>query len=346
MKKPKKIRIAMIAPPFGEDGGPEVLVKHLTNALLKIGIDVTLFAPADWKTKAKHVPTLSRSLWNMADFKEQTSRVRNDLIISSQVKILAYQKDFDIIHLNSNNLAYAIASNASIPCILSCHNKITAPQFKQWRKAKIHPVSLSRFQKGNFNTSATIWNGIAVEDIVYSLKKENYLIFIGRLAEYKGADRAIQIAIKANKRLLIFGRIGNTGDRQAYFRKKIKPFLDKSKIVYMGEVPNKKIYKYLRNAEALLFPLRRPDICPMVVSESLACGTPIIGTAIDPLPELLGKNKKICLLSNNERELVRAAKNTFQFDRLACRKYAEKNFDSSVMAEKYIQLYRKIIQRS
>jgi glycosyltransferase involved in cell wall biosynthesis len=346
MKKTKKIRIAMVAPPFGEDGGPEVLVKHLTNALLRIGVDVTLFAPADWKTKAKHVSTLSQSLWNMAGFKEQTSRVRNDLIISSQVKILAYQKNFDIIHLNSNNLAYAIASNASVPCVLSCHNKITAPEFKQWRKAKIYAVSLSKFQKGNFNTSATIWNGIAVEDISYSSKKDNYLIFIGRLADYKGADRAIQIAKKANKRLLIFGRVGNTDDRQAYFRKKIEPFLNKNGIVYMGEVPNKKVHSYLKNAEALLFPLRRPDICPMVVSESLACGTPIIGTTIDPLPEMLGKNKKICLLSNNEQELIRAAKNTSQFDSFSCREYAEKNFDSSVMAEKYIQLYQKIIQKS
>jgi glycosyltransferase involved in cell wall biosynthesis len=114
----------------------------------------------------------------------------------------------------------------------------------------------------------------------------------------------------------------------------------------MGEVPNKKVHRYLKNAEALLFPLRRPDICPMVVSEALACGTPIIGTAIEPLPELLGKNKKICFLSNNKRDMVRAAKNTDQFDRFACRKYAENKFDSSIMAEKYIKLYKKILRIS
>ncbi|GBE16962.1 D-inositol-3-phosphate glycosyltransferase [bacterium BMS3Abin15] len=344
MKKSKRLRVAMVAPPFGDIGGPEVLVKQLTNALLKIGADVTLFAPADWKTKAKHIPTLSQSLWNMADFKKQTRRVRNNLIVSSQVKILAYQKDFDIIHLNSQGLAYAIGINATIPCVLSLHNKIITSAFKQFKKAKIYTVSLSKAQQGKFKTSANIWNGISTKDTPYSLKRGRHLIFIGRLTDYKGADTAIQVAKEANKKLLIFGRIGATIERQTYFKEKIKPLIDGKQIVYMDEVSNKKIYHYLRDAEALLFPLRRPDICPMIVSEALACGTPIIGTVIQPLPELLGKNNKIATLSNRKRDLVRAAKNTDQFDRKECRKYAEKYFDSSIMAEKYIKLYKKILR--
>lgn len=334
----------MVAPPFGEDGGPEVLVKQLTNALLAIGVDVTLFAPGDWKTKAKHISTLSQSLWNMVGFKKQTRRVRNNLIVSSQVKVLAYQKDFDVIHLNSQGLAYAVGSNATIPCVLSLHNKITEPEFEQLREAKIYTVSLSKSQQGKFKTSANIWNGISVKDTSYSLEKGKYLISIGRLTDYKGADRAIQIAKGAGKKLLIFGRIGSTVERQAYFKEKIEPFIDGKQIVYMSEVSNKKIYEYLRGADAMLFPLRRPDICPMIVSEALACGTPIIGTAIQPLPEILGKNKKIAFLSNKRKDLIKAAKNTDQFDRLACRKYAEKYLDSSVMAEKYVKLYKKILK--
>lgn len=343
MNKSKKIRVAMVAPPFGEDGGPEVLVKQLTNALLKIGVDVTLFAPADWKTKAKHIPTLSQSLWNMADFKKQTRRVRNNFIVSSQVKVLTYQKSFDIIHLNSQGIAYVVGSNATIPCVLSLHNKITVSEFEQLKEAKIYTVSLSKSQKGKFKTSANIWNGISMENISYSLEKGQYLISIGRLTDYKGTDRAIQIAKGAGKKLLIFGRIGNTATRQAYFKEKIEPFIDGKQIIYMSEVSNKKIYDYLRGAEALLFPLRRPDICPMIISEALACGTPIIGTTIQPLPEILGRNNKIAILSNKRQDLVRAAKNTSQFNRLACRKYAEKYFDSRIMAEKYADLYKKLL---
>lgn len=346
MRKHTKIRVAMVAPPFGEEGGPEVFVKHLTNALLKIGVDVTLFAPADWKTSAKHIPTLPQSLWKMPDFKEQTPRVRNNLIISSQIKVLTYQNNFDIIHLNSQGLAYSVGSNASVPCVLSFHNRITTPEFNQLRKGKIHTVSLSKSQKGKFKTSATIWNGIGMDDLRYSLRKGTHLIFIGRLTDYKGADRAIEIARKANKKLLIFGRIGNTIERQTYLKEKIKPFIDGKNIIYMGEVPNKKVLTYLKNACGLLFPLRRPDICPMVVSESLACGTPIIGTAVNPLPELLKNNRKISLLSNNVRDLVRAARNTAQFDRLACRKYAENNFNSLTMGRKYTNLYKKILSKA
>lgn len=110
----------------------------------------------------------------------------------------------------------------------------------------------------------------------------------------------------------------------------------------MKEVPNKQIFRYIRNAEALLFLIRTPEVCPMAVAESLACGTPVIGTNVGPLPEML-KSKRIGFLSNSLNSLVKAVKNIEQFDRRACRKYAEKYFDSSVMAEKYIELYKKII---
>jgi len=166
---------------------------------------------------------------------------------------------------------------------------------------------------------------------------------IGRLTDQKGTDTAIKIAERTGKKLLIFGRKGNSIKRQEYFNQKIKPFLSE-KIVYMGEVSHQKIYDYLRSAEALLFTIRRPEVCPLAVIEALACGTPVIGTKINPLPEML-KSKKVSYLSNNASDLVSAVKNIEKFNRKECRKYAEKYFDSSVMADKYIKLYQKILRK-
>jgi glycosyltransferase involved in cell wall biosynthesis len=184
---------------------------------------------------------------------------------------------------------------------------------------------------------------VSVDKIKPSYAKGKYLIAIGRLNEQKGIDKAIQVAKQSGKKLLIFGRIGVSDKRKSYFKKNIAPFIDGRDIILMKEVPNKKIFQYIRNAEALLFLIRTPEVCPMAVAESLACGTPVIGSTIGPLPEML-KSKKIAFLSDNMKELVAAAKNTNQFDRKACRKYAEKHFDSSVMADKYIKLYKKIIR--
>ncbi len=344
MRNFKKIKIAIVAPPFGNTGGPEVVVKNLTDALLKKGIDVTLFAPGDWKTKAKLVPTLKKSLWNIKNFTSQKPKARRNLIILSQIRVLLYQKKFDIIHLHSQSFAYVVAKLSNIPVVISFHNKILQSQYEQLREAKASIVSLSKFQKGNKKTVATIWNGVPISNIKYSEKKGKYLIFVGRLADQKGVDTAIQVAIKTKKKLLIFGRVGNSAERQNYYKKKILPFLDGRKVIHMKEVSNKKIYDYFRNAEATLFTIRRPEVCPMVIAESLACGTPVIGTRVDPLPELIGNNDKICILSNNIKELIKAAKNTAQFDRTECRKYAERNFNSSIMADKYILLYRKILR--
>lgn len=345
MDKSKKIRVAIVAPPFGPWGGPEVLVRNLTEALIQKGLIVTLFAPGDWKTSAKHISTLKKSLWNMENFADQSEKVRRNLIIESQIKVLLYQKSFHLIHMHSQRYAYLIGKLSDTPCVLSYHNKINEPEFDQIKKAGIFAVSLSKSQKNGHKTFATIWNGIPVEKIGSSYQPGKYLIAIGRLDDQKGIDIAIRIAKKAKKKLLIIGRIGLSDKRQNYFNKKIKSHLDGKMIVHIEQVPHDHIFGYLQKAEALLFTIRRPEVCPMVIMEALACGTPVIGTKIDPLPELLKNNKKICYLSNNISDLVRVTQEISKFDRKKCREYAEKNFDSSVMAEKYIRLYKKILKR-
>lgn len=349
MVKKSNFRIAIVAPSFGPIGGPEVVVKNLTDALLKKGIDVTLFAPADWKTKAKHITTLPQSLWNMKDFKKQTEKVRRNLIISSQVKVLNFQNQFDLIHLHSQTYAYCVAENTEIPCILTIHNRIGLSEFKQIQSTGASTVMLSKNHKGNLRASAIIANGIAIEQIPFSVKKEGYLITIGRLTEPKGIDVAIEIAKKADKKLLIFGRIGNSPERQAYFNEKIKPRLN-NRIVYMGEASQDTIFNYLKNADALLFPIKprknaHLSVVPLVVMESLACGTPIIGTDIRPLPEKIRATDVSCL-SDNIDDLILAASATEKFNPAKCRKMAEKYFDSSLMAEKYIKLYEKILTKN
>ena len=339
----KYLKIALVAPPFGDTGGPEVVVQNLAQSLLELGQDVTLFAPADWKTPAKHIPTLEKSLWNMKDFKSQSEKVRRNFIVSSQIKILACQDDFDVIHVHSQTYAYILAKNLTKPCIVSFHSKIPSDLFDQLRKTPAKLVSLSNYQRGKLKTDATIYNGIPTNRISPSFKPGKYLISIGRLSDQKGIDIAIKIALRAKQKLIFFGRIGNTKKRQGYFNKKIKPYIDNKQIIYKREVSHEKIYEYLREASALIFSLRKPEVCPMVVLEALACGTPVIGTKISPLPEIFkgSQNKGVAYLSDNLASLSRTAKNTGQFDRKKCRLFAEKYFDSKIMAQKYLDLYRK-----
>lgn len=337
----KKIKIAMVAPPFGPEGGPEVVCRHLTDALVDMGIDVTLFAPGDWETKAKHIQTLPISLWKMKNFKKQSEFFRKNLIYFSQLKIIKNQEKFDIIHLHSQRNAYVVAKFLEKPCLLTLHNIIGRMDLDQIRETKLKLVAISEGRKKMIGNSQVIENGINVKELEYSFGRGKYLLVVGRLIEQKGIDVAIKIAKKAAKKLIIIGRIGNSPKRQAYYQKKIKPFLDKN-IIHKNQMPQKRVYEYMKNAEALISPIRgRLTVVPLVVMESLACGTPVISTPVKPAPAFL-KNKKIGIFSANTRELIGAAKEVNRFSRAECRKFAEKYFDSHIMAEKYAKLYKKI----
>lgn len=106
------MKIAIVAPSFGQIGGPEIFTQNLANELSKKGIDVVLFAPGDWQTLIKHIPTIEKSLWNMKNFKKQSKKERVDLRITSQIKVLDYEKEFDLIHLNSQKYACMVAEKS------------------------------------------------------------------------------------------------------------------------------------------------------------------------------------------------------------------------------------------
>ncbi len=339
MKK-NKLSVAIVAPPFGEASGPEVVAKDIAEALQKEGIDVTLFAPGDWKTDVKHIPTLEKSIWNMT-LAEKRGKIEA-LRIKNQMKIVEYVDKFDIIHFHCQKYSPLAAEKIVNPCVLTFHNNFSEKDFRLAKKANLYTVAISHSQNKKNLTDAVIYNSVPVNKIKPSFKKGDYLLFLGRLADQKGVDTAIEIAKKSEKKLHILGRIGNTQERKKYFEEKIKPFVDNRQIYYLGTVEHEKIYEYCAKAEALLFPIRRPEAFGLVAIEALACGTPVIGTKTAPLPEIL-KNKKVAFLSDDINELAMAAKNTGLFDRKTCRKYAEKNFGSSIMAKKYIELYKKIL---
>jgi glycosyltransferase involved in cell wall biosynthesis len=345
MHKRKKIRIAMVAPPFGTTGGPEVVVQNLTEALLEKGVDVTLFAPSDWKTNAKHIPTLEKSLWNMKNFKKQKKTIRKNLIAASQAAVLSHQKDFDIVHLHSMGYAFAVGYNLKIPVVLTTHNSPLKSTYNLIRSIKIHLVSISKANKKNLRTDAVIYNGLPVKKVPFSVSQHNkkYLITVGRIAKAKGILESIKIALKAEKKLVIIGRLGTSEERITYYNKYIKPYVDNKNIIHIKKVRHENIYKYLKNAAALLFTPIWEEPFGMVAIEALAAGTPVIGTKSGALKEIV-RNPKIGYLSNNKKNLINAIKKIDKFDRRECRKYVEKYFDSSIMADKYIKIYHKLLR--
>jgi glycosyltransferase involved in cell wall biosynthesis len=334
------MRIAIVAPPFGESSGPEYITRVLFEALVAMGSDVTLFAPADWAVKGRHVATLPqsiRSIGKLSTYKEK------NLIAASQVKILS-SNDFDIVHLQSKSYAYAVGTGLKVPCLLTIHNRMKPDNVTLIKESGIVPVAISHSQAAAMSVSQVINNGLDIANIPWSEAKSGYLVFVGRMVRQKGIDSAIKIARIAHKKLLIFGRKSSKSDEIAYFDNEVSPHIDGTNVEYFSEVPREVLFDYLMKADALILPISQPEVFPTVVIESLACGTPVIGTDIDPLPEQLSENDKISFLSNNITDLARVARDCSGFDAKQCREYAENNFSAEAMAREYLKLYRGLTE--
>lgn len=340
------MRIALVSPPFGMTGGPEVVVQNLATALSQLGVSVTLFAPGDWKTSVPHIPTIPQSLWNMDSFPTQSDKIRRNYIYASQTTVLKYQDNFDLIHLHSQGVAYPIGAAAKIPCLVTLHNKIYPEVFDQLQEANISTIALTHSQAGDFPVTAIIGNGMPLKNITPSFVPGKYLLAVGRLTEQKGIPNAIAVAKKSGVPLVIIGRVGISDDRKRYFAEHIKPHVDGKLITLIEFVPHQEMYSYYRKASFLVHAITKPESNPLVVMEALASGTHVLGTKISPLPEMLKSDNGTCLLSSDQKDLVEAVKHPERFDRHACRSYAEKHFDIEVIAKKHKDLYEKIISRS
>lgn len=339
------MKIAIVSLSYSPTNGPELTAVQLGEALQAKGADVTLFAPANWMTRIrKHVPTVSQDLWSMPDFKEQTPLERRNFILSNLIKVLAYQNDFDLVHIGYQTYAYAIASNLRIPSVVVLNGRDDQRNVSQMKSAGSIVVALNEKDQEATGADTFIYPGIPTGTISPSFVPGKGLITVGRLTPQKNIPLAIQIAKKAEKKLTIVGHIGISKEAQQYFQEEIAPHIDGTSILHVEHANYQELMHLMAASEALLFPIASPETFGRVSAEALACGTPVIGTRVDPLPEIL-TDPKVSFLSDSLEELADAARHTERFDRLACREFAERKFDSLLMADHYLELYQKLLAR-
>jgi glycosyltransferase involved in cell wall biosynthesis len=255
---------------------------------------------------------------------------------------------YDLLHIHPVDRALPLAlSHPEIPVFYTLHDPIyswKAEVFSMFTSPNQHYISISDAQRKpapNLNYAATIYNGIDLSAFPFSESHDDYLLFVGRLQPEKGLAEAVQIARMTGEKLLIIGP-PVTGE---YWDKKIAPYLG-DKIQYLGFVPREKLFKYYQRAKATLVPIQWEEPFGLILTESMACGTPVIAFDRGSVSEIVIDGKTGFIIKNNNLEkMADAVKKIDKINRIDCRKHIEQNFSIQRMIDRYEEVFLKIVSR-
>lgn len=341
------MRIAQVSPLYERVppqlyGGTERIVSYLTEELVRLGHEVTLFASGDSLTQARLQAVCPRAL--RLDPNSQ-DRLAPHIKMLGQVYQQAHA--FDIIHCHIDYLGLPLARASATPTVITQHGRLDIPELAPLYAdyPDIPQVSISDAQRTPLPQArwlATVSHGLPPDLYTFQPNPEDYLLFLGRIAPEKRPDSAIRIACQAGVPLRIAAKVDPV-DR-AYFETTIRPLLDHPLIEFLGEVDDVQKNILLGNARALLFPIDWPEPFGLVMIEALACGTPVIARRRGSVPELLrdGYTGFIC---ETEAEMVAAVQRVALLDRAQCRREFEQRFTVTHMAQGYVDLYQALSEK-
>ena len=340
------MRIAQVAPlteaiPPKLYGGTERVVSWLTEELVALGHDVTLFASGDSQTKARLEPVWPRAL-------RLDGKVRDPMALHMAMLEHVYQRadQFDILHFHLDYFPFSLFSRNATPFITTLHGRLDLPEhqvvFDVFNRAPV--ISISDAQRRpvpNAHWIDTIYHGLPAHLLQPRPAKPGYLAVLGRIAPEKAVDRAIHIARRAGMPLKIAAKVDPV-DRQ-YYEHEIRPLLELPGIEYIGEISDAQKSDFLGGAIGLLMPIDWPEPFGLVMIEAMACGTPILAYPGGSVPEIV-EDGLTGFIVNNEAEAVDAVRRLPELSRPRIRARFEERFTARRMAMDYLSVYRRMAE--
>ena len=326
--------IAWRTPPL-KYGPWEQITSNIAEGLIEKGIDVTLFATGDSKTKGRLAAVCDHPYNEDAEI---DPKVAECLHISN---LMEQADNFDIIHNNFDFLPLSYSRLISTPIVTTIHgfsSKHILPIYKKYDSSSYY-VSISNSDRNaELDYIATVYNGINITDFSYNHEPSDYLLFFGRIHPEKGVYESIKIAKASKRKLIISGLIQD----QEYFNTRVKPFVNDVDIIYVGNSGPEERNSLLGNACALLHPISFDEPFGMSVAESMMCGTPVIAYNRGSMAELI-LDKKTGFLVNTIEAAVNAVFKVKNINRKDCFDWATSAFSRGKMIEGYLKVYDKII---
>jgi glycosyltransferase involved in cell wall biosynthesis len=344
------LRIAQVAPLYESVppqlyGGTERVVSWLTEELVALGHDVTLFASGDSRTSARLIAACPKSLWRDPEVRETLPQHVRMLEM-----VLHDVSQFDVIHFHCDYIHFPWVRHLPCANVTTLHGQIhlhdVAALFNEYLDLPLASISDSqRRPLPRANWQATVYHGLPRSLHTFQSEAGTYLAFLGRISPEKRLDRAIEIARGSGMPLKVAAKIYDEDRR--YFENTIAPLLKESRSIveFIGEVGGERKNEFLRGASALLFPIDWAEPFGLVMIEALACGTPVIAWRKGSVPEIIDDGVTGFVVDTLD-DAIAAVRRLSEIRRADCRHAFEQRFDSHRMALDYLTAYKRLIDGS
>lgn len=339
------LRIAQVAPlyeavPPLQYGGTERVVHNLTEELVGLGHEVTLFASGDSRTSAELVSGCPRSL--RLDPTCRDPLAHHMLMLDT---VMEQRQRFDVIHFHVDYLHFLASRAHGLNQLTTLHGRLDLPELGPIyeRFSDMPVVSISDSQRTPLpqaNWIGTVYHGLPADLHRPGTGEGGYFAFLGRISPEKRADRAIEIATALGVPLKIAAKV-DAADR-VYHEREIAPLLENPLVEFVGEIGEREKTEFLGNARALLFPIDWPEPFGLVMIEAMACGTPVLAFRSGSVPEVIDEGQTGFIV-DDMKDAIAAAAALEKLSRKQVREVFDARFTARHMAANYVELYRRTL---
>lgn len=340
------MRIAQVAPPWlavppAGYGGIEWVVALLADGLAERGHDVTLFATGDSKTRARLEYVVEEA---------PGSAMINDPWLDTVHQMLVHRdlERFDVIHQHTVWSGLVAAMLCEVPVVHTLHGSFTDKMRRLYSEVadRLWYVAISEAQRSfmpELRYGGVVYNGIDTSLYPLREEKEDFLLFLGRAARDKGPLRAVEAARATGLPLVMAVKIA-ADEEVEHWERDVRPRIPDGTTL-LGEITLEEKVDLLSRARAVLFPIDWPEPFGLVMTEAMACGTPVIATPRGSVPEVIGDGETgfIVPVEGYADAAADALKRIDGIDPKACRARVEARFSKEAMVAGYEAVFERAV---
>eukprot|EP00741_Cyanophora_paradoxa_P009883 tig00001694_g9573.t1 len=331
----------------GMCGGVELTLYNIAKELIARGVDVEIVAAA-----GSELPGIESIVQiggqpqvhaQALGYSEPISMPADPLLGRMWEYVLARQEEADlVVNFAFDWLPLYLSPFLRVPvCHLISMGSINeAMDLAVTRIADVAPWTLAfhtQAQAKTFPIKAgamrTVGNGFDLSKYKFNAAGgDGPLVWVGRIAQEKGLEDAVEAAVKVGLPLEVFGAMQD----QAYFDAILKQFPG-AQVTYAGFLPTEELAERLGRGRGLLVTPKWEEAFGNVVVEALAAGCPAIAYRRGGPQEIVEDGVSGFLVPADDVDaLAGAVARLGEIDRAACRARAEAEYSSRAMGDRML----------